>query len=63
MRWRFIDKNNRAKVVEWEIVIRKFETSWREPTTSADEITAVIKGTRLHKILAGDAVVGRLGPK
>ncbi|MEI8018590.1 MAG: hypothetical protein WCH39_10360 [Schlesneria sp.] len=44
MRWRFIDKNNRAEVAEREIVIRKIEAWWREFAKRADDIAATFSG-------------------
>ncbi len=44
MRWRFIDKNNRAEVAEREIVIQKIEAWWEEFAKRADDIAASFSG-------------------
>ncbi len=44
MRWRFIDKNNRAEVAERQIVIERIDAWWREFAESADDIAATFTG-------------------
>ena len=50
MRWRFIDKDNRAEVTEREILIRKIDAWWRgsqhEPMTWFQRLREAVATSR-----------------